>query len=185
MAGAEAWLTEWDRRLFDRAGVSRAIARAPRVVLEGLEAAYLSVYVVVPMGFAIVWFGAIDLDVRRYWNVVVASELICYAMLPWIRTRPPRTVGDHPVIDSRRVMLRRLNLLVLHRGSIQANTVPSGHAAGAVATALMVMAYLPGPGLALMVLAFAIMAGSIVGRYHYLMDSVLGAAVAVVVWALM
>jgi hypothetical protein len=29
------------------------------------------------------------------------------------------------------------------------------------------------------------MAGSIVGRYHYLMDSVLGAAVAVVVWALM
>jgi membrane-associated phospholipid phosphatase len=82
-------------------------------------------------------------------------------------------------------MLRRLNLLVLHRGSIQANTVPSGHAAGAVATALMVMAYLPGPGLALMVLAFAIMAGSIVGRYHYLMDSVLGAAVAVVVWALM
>jgi hypothetical protein len=182
MAGAEVWLARWDRWLFDRAGLSRAIARAPRVVLEGLEAAYLSVYVVVPMGFAIVWFGAIDLDVRRYWNVVVASELICYAMLPWIRTRPPRATADHPGIDSRRVRLRRMNLLVLHRGSIQANTVPSGHAAGAMATALMVMEYLQGPGLALLVLAFLIMAGSIAGRYHYLMDSVLGALVAIAAW---
>jgi hypothetical protein len=184
MGGAEAWLAKWDRWLFDGAGLSRAIARAPRVVLEVLEAAYLSVYVVVPLGFAIVWFVAIDLDVHRYWNVVVASELICYAMLPWIRTRPPRAVGDHPVIDSRRVMLRRMNLLVLQRGSIQANTVPSGHAAGAMATALMVMEYLPGVGLALMGLAFAIMAGSIAGRYHYLMDSVLGALVAIAAWGI-
>ena len=182
MPGTEAWLAKWDRWLFDRAGLGRAIARAPRVVLELLEGTYLSVYVVVPLGFAMVWFGAIDLDVHRYWTVVAASELICYAMLPWIRTRPPRAVGDHPIVDSRRVALRRLNLLVLHRGSIQANTVPSGHAAGALATALMVMEYLPGPGIALMVLAFAIMAGSIVGRYHYAMDSVLGALVAIVAW---
>lgn len=182
MAGAEGWLASWDRWLFERAGLARAIARAPRIVLELLEAAYLSVYLVVPLGFALVWFNAIDLDVHRYWTVVVTSELICYAMLPWIRTRPPRAIGDHPIIDSRRVALRRMNLLVLHRGSIHANTVPSGHAAGAMATALMVMEYLPGAGLALVALAFAIMAGSIVGRYHYLMDSVLGALVAVAVW---
>jgi membrane-associated phospholipid phosphatase len=74
---------------------------------------------------------------------------------------------------------------VLHRGSIQANTVPSGHAAGALATALMVLEYMPGAGLGLMALAFAIMAGSIVGRYHYAMDSLLGALVALAVWAML
>lgn len=182
MPNAEAWLAKWDRWLFDRAGLTRLIARAPRLALEALEAAYLSVYLVVPLGFAIVWFGAPDLDVRRYWTVVVASELICYAMLPWIRTRPPRAVGDHPGIDARTVALRRINLQVLHRGSIHANTVPSGHAAGAVATALMVMAYMPTAGVVFLAVAVGIMAGSIVGRYHYAMDSVLGALVAIVVW---
>ena len=182
MPGAEAWLTRWDRLLFDDWRLGVLIARAPRVILELLEAAYLSVYAVVPLGFAIVWFGAPDLDVRRYWTVVVAAEVICYAMLPWIRTRPPRALGDHPVIDSRRVTLRRVNLRVLHRGSIQMNTVPSGHAAGSLATALMVVEYLPGAGVALIALALAIMTGSIAGRYHYAIDSVLGALVALVVW---
>ena len=182
MPKAEAWLAKWDRWLFDRAGVTRIAARAPRLILEALEAAYLSVYLVVPLGFAIVWFGAPDLDVRRYWTVVVASEVICYAMLPWIRTRPPRAIGDHLGIDAREVALRRVNLQVLHRGSIHANTVPSGHAAGALATALMVMEYMPIAGMVFLALAFAIMTGSIVGRYHYAMDSVLGALVALAVW---
>jgi membrane-associated phospholipid phosphatase len=183
MPHAEAWLAKWDRWLFDELGLRRAIARAPRLVLELLEAAYLSVYVLIPLGFAIVWFGAPDLDVRRYWTVVVSAELICYAMLPWIRTRPPRSLGDHLDIDMRPIVLRGINLRVLHRGSIHANTVPSGHAAGALATALMVMEYNLIAGTALLALAFAIMAGSVVGRYHYAMDSVLGALVAVIVWA--
>ena len=182
MPRAEAWLAAWDRWLFDDLGLRQAIQRAPRLVLELLEAAYLSVYVLIPLGFAIVWFGAPDLDVRRYWTVVVASEVICYAMLPWIRTRPPRAIGDHMEIDDRTVLLRRINLRVLHRGSIQANTVPSGHAAGALATALMVVEYLPGAGAALIGLALAIMIASIVGRYHYAMDSALGALVAIAVW---
>jgi hypothetical protein len=182
MANAEAWLAKWDRWLFDGAGLSRLVARAPRVALEALEAAYLSVYLVVPLGFAIVWFGAPDLDVRRYWTVVVASEVICYAMLPWIRTRPPRAIGDHVDIDARPLTVRRVNQHVLHRGSIHANTVPSGHAAGALATALMVMEYMPGAGLAFLALAIGVMCGSVVGRYHYAMDSVLGALVALAVY---
>jgi hypothetical protein len=182
MPNAEAWLAKWDRWLFDDLGLRRLIVQAPRLMLELLEGAYLSVYVLIPLGFGIVWFGAPDLDVRRYWTVVVAAEVMCYAMLPWIRTRPPRAIGDHLDIDARGVALRRLNLQVLHRGSIQANTVPSGHAAGALATALMVMTYMPAAGLALLVLACLIMAGSIVGRYHYAIDSLLGALVAVVVW---
>lgn len=184
MTRAEAWLAGWDQWLFETLGLAAFVRRAPRAVLEALEAAYLSVYVVVPLGFAVVWFGAPTLDTHRYWTVVVAAEVICYAMLPWIRTRPPRATGSHAEIDRRPVAIRTLNLRVLQRGSIQANTVPSAHASGALATALMVAEYLPAPGFALAVLAFGIMMGSVVGRYHYAMDAVLGAAVALAVWAI-
>jgi len=184
MPRAEAWLARWDRRLFEGWRLGTFVARAPRGLLELFELAYLSIYIVIPFGFAIVWFGASTLDAHRYWTVVVAVEVTCYATLPWICTRPPRALGLHDVIDRRRVTVRRFNLLILGRGSIQANTVPSGHAAGAVATALMVGEYLPWPGLALAVLALGIVAGSVIGRYHFAADSILGVAVAIVVWAI-
>jgi len=181
-ARAEAWLLRWDRYLFQTLGLAAFVVRAPRIILEVLEAAYLSVYLVVPLGFAIVYFGAPDLDAARYWTVVVSAEVLCYATLPWLTTRPPRALGAHDEIDRRTLVLRRLNLSVLRVGSVQVNTVPSGHAAGAVATALMVAAYMPGPGLALCLLAAGIAISSVVGRYHYAADAVLGVLVALLVW---
>jgi hypothetical protein len=76
-----------------------------------------------------------------------------------------------------------MNLTVLERGSIQANTFPSAHAAGAVGTALAVMAWRPGVGSFFLVWAGLIAAGSVAGRYHYAADAFLGAAVAVVTWS--
>lgn len=185
MPRAEAWLARADRRLFEGWGLGALVTRVPRAVLELLELSYLSVYIVIPLGFGIVWFGASAPDAHRYWNVVVAAEVACYVTLPWICTRPPRALHLHDDIDRRTVALRRLNLFILDRGSIQANTVPSGHAAGALATALMVGEYLPWAGIALGVLAAGIVAGSVVGRYHYATDSALGAAVAITAWAVL
>ena len=151
-----------------------------RFVLDLLELAYLSVYVLVPAGFALLYFSGIPFDVDRFWTVVVAAELACYGMLPWIQTRPPRAIeAGAPAAAS---VLRQANLLVLSRGSIQVNTFPSGHAAGSVATALAVADVLPAAGAVFGIWALAIVIGSVVGRYHYVADSVLGAAVAIVVW---
>jgi membrane-associated phospholipid phosphatase len=82
------------------------------------------------------------------------------------------------------VSLRRLNLSLVNRASIQVNTVPSGHAAGAFATALAVGSIEPLAGVALLVLAASIAVATVLGRYHYLLDTVLGVLVAVVVWAI-
>jgi len=60
--------------------------------------------------------------------------------------------------------------------------VPSGHAAGAVAAALTVGSSMPAAGAALMVLAVSIAAASVLGRYHYLVDAVLGILVAIAAW---
>ena len=186
MPAAEAWLARWDRWLFERAGLGAWIDRSPRTVLETLELAYLSVYFVLPIGFATVLsLSAGTVDADRYWRVVMAAELACYGVLPWIQTRTPRALDDHPHIDRRPVAIRRLNALVLHHGSIQVNTFPSGHAAGAVATALAVASISPAAGAVFGVIATGIVIGSIVGRYHYAADSVAGILVAVAAWVLL
>ena len=60
--------------------------------------------------------------------------------------------------------------------------MPSGHAAGAVATALAVARCDAGRGHRVPLLAAAIVAATVLGRYHYLVDSLLGVVVAVGAW---
>jgi hypothetical protein len=182
MPGLEAWLLRSDDAFFTGLGLRAAVARAPRLVLELVELAYLLVYPVVPAGFlaAVIADPAIDAD--RYWSVVVSAELACYAALPWLQSRPPRALGSHAWIDARQVAVRRLNARVLHHGSIQVNTIPSAHAAGAVATALAVGAVSPVAGVAFALVAAGIVMGSVAGRYHYAVDALLGIAVAIAVW---
>ena len=78
-----------------------------------------------------------------------------------------------------RSWIRRVNLAVLNRASVQWNTFPSGHTAASLATALAVGIHMPLVGVVLGIVALSIAAGSIVGRYHYAADAIVGAAVAV------
>jgi membrane-associated phospholipid phosphatase len=59
---------------------------------------------------------------------------------------------------------------------------PSGHAAGSLAVGLAVVGALPMPGVLLLVLAAGICIACVVGRYHYVVDVVAGAVVALVIW---
>jgi hypothetical protein len=175
-------MTLWERRLD---AIDRRLSQyVPRLAaFDGvLELAYLSVYLVIPAGFAVVYFGNGAVDVDRYWTIVVLSEFGCYAMLPWIQTRPPRTLPS-AVPAPTATQLHRLNLAVLNHGSIQANTFPSAHAAGAMGTALAVVASHPAAGMFFFVWAVLIAAGSVAGRYHYAADAILGVAWAAVVWS--
>jgi hypothetical protein len=185
MPRIEAWLSATDRALFTRFHLNAAISHGPRIVLELLEGAYLSVYFVLPLGFAVALLIDPQLDVDRYWSVVTLAELSCYGVLPWVQTRPPRALNDQMAIAQRTLTFRRLNDMVLRRGSIQVNTFPSGHAAGALATALAVSHISSIAGLFFGLVALAIVAGSIIGRYHYAADSIAGLIVAVGAWILL
>lgn len=81
--------------------------------------------------------------------------------------------------------IRRFNQLIASRASIHANTIPSGHVAGAFAAALAVFSVVPVAGAALLFLATSIAAASVLGRYHYALDAVLGLLVAIGAWAIM
>ena len=179
----EQRLLRFDHALFGAEGLARFQQRAPRALVEYLELAYLLCYAVVPAGFAILVAGGHGEDViDQFWSVVLLAAFTCYGALPWLPTRAPRAVERQP--DTTRSSIRRLNLAVLDRASVQWNTFPSGHTAASLATAFAVAGYMPGAGVALGLIALSIAAGSVVGRYHYAADAFAGALVAVLAFVM-
>ena len=178
----ESRLMRIDHALFGQHGLQTFARRAPRPVIEYLELAYLLCYAVVPMAFA--WIVANGFETRAdlYWSTVLLASFSCYGLLPWLPTRAPRAVETTPTASSSAI--RRLNLAVLDRASVQWNTFPSGHTAASAAAALAVGSVSPAAGGALGVVALSIAVGSIVGRYHYAADAVAGAGLAIVAFVI-
>jgi membrane-associated phospholipid phosphatase len=175
MPRAERFLVGLDRR----ADVRGVAARTPRWLAELLEVAYVGVYPIVPIGLAL--FLAFDPrpDPARFWDVILITDYICFGVLPWVQTRPPRCLESAPPWDA---MSRRLNLRLVGSASIGVNTFPSGHAAEALAVALLV-GCAPWPiSVVMLLVALAISAGAVLGRYHFLADAAAGWIVAIVVW---
>jgi hypothetical protein len=175
----EQRLLDFDLRLFGQAGLARFERRAPRLVIEYLELAYLLCYAVVPAGYAWLVLGPHDAgEMDRFWSIVLLASFLCYGLLPWIPTRAPRAL--EPPAAVRRSSIRALNLVVLNRASVKWNTFPSGHTGASVATALAVAGDAPLAGAVLGIIAVSIAVGSVVGRYHYAADALAGAFAALV-----
>jgi hypothetical protein len=182
MLRVERCLMAMDERLLRRGGILATYQASPRLVREFFEMAYVLVYPVIPAAVATLVLGGHPNALPRFWTVVLLAEFISYGVMPWLQTRPPRVIEDRMGMIHPPSALRRFNASVLDRGSIQANTVPSGHAAGAVATALAVVDVMPSAGVIFLVVASTIVAATVLGRYHYLIDSLLGIVVAVGAW---
>jgi hypothetical protein len=178
----ERMLLDSDRRLFGVNGLAHFASRAPRLLIELLELAYLFCYPVVPLGFAWLVLGGFPEEGDRFWATVLLAGFCCYGLLPWLPARAPRAIEETP--PRIRSSIRALNLRVLDRASVQLNTFPSGHTAASLATALAVGAHLALAGAVLGAIALGIATGSVVGRYHYGVDAIAGAAVAGAAFAL-
>lgn len=178
MARAERMLLDFD----DALRVGRIAAALPRTLAEFLEVSYMAVYPIIPIALVLHLTGTREPDAARFWAVILVTDYICFGMLPWIQTRPPRAIEARPPWGAG---FRRLNLRLLGEASIQANTFPSGHAAEALAAALMVTGAGPLTVALLFVMALSISAGAVFGRYHYAADVLAGWAVALVVWWVM
>ena len=166
-------------RIFRVRGVG---ATAPVRLAEFLEFMYAAVFVLVPIALVLHLEFARTPDVDRFWTVILVTDFICFAMLPWIQTRPPRSLESGEPWSS---SFRRVNLRLLGTASIQVNTFPSGHAAEALAAALLVSNLQPHLFIWMLFNAAAVSAGAVFGRYHYAVDAFAGWAVAVAVWAVL
>lgn len=180
----ERWLLAGDDWLLGRTGLLGAYGAAPLVVSECFELLYLLVYVVVPAGATVLLIGEASEALGAYWTTLFLAEVTCYAALPWLQSRPPRTLEPEPVTATAGP-LRGLNLWFLRHGSIQVNTLPSAHAAGAIAAALSVHSAMPAAGVVFLLVGAGITLATVLGRYHYAVDSMLGLAVAGASWTVM
>ena len=173
----QASLLRCDHTLFGEDGLARFERRAPRLLIEYLEAAYLLCYAVPLAGYlSLLVGGHSTATIDRFWTIVLLASFACYGLLPWMPTRAPRAI--EPPRSATRSWIRKANLAVLDRASVQWNTFPSGHTAASLATALAVGTDMPIAGTVLAAVAVSIAIGSVVGRYHYAADALTGAAVA-------
>src|SRR5262245_8353176 len=119
----ERWLLSVDDRLLTRSGLLASLHRSPRLVSEYFELSYLLVYLAVPAGAMTLAVSGCGDQVDRFWTIVLLAEFVCYGMLPWIQTRPPRAIETSDDVAHSGV-IRRLNLGLVNRASIQVNTLP-------------------------------------------------------------
>jgi hypothetical protein len=176
-------MPRWERLLMradDKLRVRRIAACMPAALVELLEVAYASVYPLIPVALVAYLAYAPRAEADRFWTVVLVTDFVCFAMLPWIQTRPPRALEQAPW-QSR---VRPFNLRMLGGASIGANTVPSGHAAEALACALLVSGAPTAVQAPLWTAALAVSAGAVFGRYHFTLDAIGGWVVALSVWML-
>jgi membrane-associated phospholipid phosphatase len=186
----------WDRALLGSSWFKSIAAAGAPWLGRLMELAYLLVYPFVPMGFAAVYFGRGSSDANGtaratdsadfYWTAVLLAVLASYALFPFFPLTPPRVLfHDLPMATGAAgsmadpSLLRKLNYWVLNRYSVEACIFPSGHVAGAVATALAVRALRPRLGVVFLFAAACITVSTVFGRYHYTADALAGLALGV------
>lgn len=144
-----------------------------------LEFSYLQCYVIVPSGVAVLYLAHQRMLANQYWSVVLPAVFVAYGLTPLFPAQPPRKLSQDFVTAREPSSIRRLNLWIHDHASIKVNTFPSGHVAGAVSASLALMHPLPLIGACYVIVAIGIVLGSVRGRYHYLIDAVLGIFVAI------
>lgn len=174
----ESWLMRWDRRLLG--DPATRFVGWPRTIVASLELVYMGCFLLIPAGLVILLLAGHTALVDRYWTMVMGAEFAAFAPLAFIQTRPPWALERKPELAD--PAIHRLASQMVQHLTIGVNTFPSGHAAGSLAVALAVAGAVPGPGGLLLLLAFAICVACVVGRYHYIVDIVAGAAVATALW---
>jgi membrane-associated phospholipid phosphatase len=174
----ESWLMEWDRRLLGDP-VTR-FANWPRPLLACFELIYMGCFLLVPAGMAILALNGHASLADRYWTMVMGAEFTAFAPLAFIQTRPPWALEQKPVLTD--PAIHRLASQMVQHLTIRVNTFPSGHVAGSLAVALAVVGALPWLGVLLLLLATGICVACVVGRYHYVVDVIAGAGVALAIW---
>jgi membrane-associated phospholipid phosphatase len=178
------WLLTVDRWLLPGIAAKSGTERTAIGLL--LEVAYLFCYPLVPLGLLAVYMAGLREKVGGFWFVVLVSTYICYAVTLFVPAFPPRSLicdradATAPAMDTNKG--RIFNHWILKHGSIHAISFPSAHVASAFAIALVLLRYALPIGVVFLVIAVLISLGAVVGRYHYALDVLLGAATALAVF---
>lgn len=174
----EQWLADWDRRLLG--DPATRFATWPRALVAYLDVVYMACFLMLPGGFAALALTGHGALADHYWTLVEGADMTAFLSLTIFQTRPPWAIERTAVLADRAV--HRAALLFVRHGTIGANTFPSGHTAVSFAIVYALLPALPVAGIVALVLAVTIAVACVVGRYHYAVDVITGAALSLVVW---
>ena len=181
--GVQDLLERFDRLWF-KSGARVRPSGGHYWMAEFLELSYMSCYAVVPAGLGVLYLAGAAASAATFWAVVLPPTYLCYGLVAFFPTLPPRTLLPAPKAGQKTGLLRVLNLWILKYGSIQVNNFPSPHVAASVAVSLALLHLGLAAGWIFMVVALCIALGAVWGRYHYAADALLAAALAVVTFGL-
>ena len=176
----EAWLLKWDHRWFG--DPTTHFAPWPWWLIAYLDVIYTLCFLLLPGGFAALAWTGHSMRANRYWTLVLAADLGAFAPLSVFQTRPPWAIEKPAVLAASR--LHALASRVVKSATTGVNTFPSGHVAVTIAVACGVFPSLPAAGAVLFLCAASIAVACVVGRYHYTVDVLAGAALGLGVCAL-
>jgi membrane-associated phospholipid phosphatase len=176
----EQRLLAFDRWLIPRIAHSSGTSRSALGL--ALEVAYLFCYPLVPLGLLALYVAGRRGHVADFWLVVLVATYLCYAMTPFVPAYPPRDLASAQPTKAQTGKARIFNRWILKHGSIHAISFPSAHVASAFAVALVLLRVSTPIGMVFFVIAIWISLGAVIGRYHYALDVLLGAATALIVF---
>lgn len=177
-----AWV-QWDRLVLDHWGVKAALEAFGPLVPGFLELCYLLVYLMVPAAIALGTIYARD-RIESLSFPLLATCLLTYGLFPYFPSEPPRTVFADDLVPQFQTIFRQINWYICGGYGIHTSVFPSGHVSSAIASTVGVYRLMPQRRWAwgsLAIVSAGIFVATIYGRYHYLVDSVAGAFVALVV----
>jgi membrane-associated phospholipid phosphatase len=177
----EERLMAFDRWLMPRAAETSGTNRTAFGMV--LEIAYVFCYPLVPLGLLALYVVGQRKHAGGFWLVVLVSTYLCYAITPFVPAYPPRDLAGGQPARAQTGKARIFNRWILKHGSIHAISFPSAHVASTFATSLVLLHYAPIMGGIFFFIAIWISLGAVVGRYHYALDVLAGAATACVVFA--
>lgn len=178
----EAKLQRVDRRLVSR---WMPILAQPkyRWAMAILELAYISCYVLVPLGLLVLYATGLERHIPEYWNVSLLATYPCYAFTAFFPTTPPRILEKKPAANVTG-KIRTFNLWVVRSFSTELNTFPSAHVTATLGSSLVLLHFVPGIGLVFVLVSIGIGLGAVMGRYHYAADVLLAALLTLAVYLL-
>ena len=147
-------------------------------MLGYFELVYLLCYPLVPLGLGALYLMGIELYADRFWTAVLPPAYLCYVLVPFFPALPPRMLAETASPNRKPGRLRRFNLWILRQASITANVFPSAHVAATMAVSLALLRFSVPVGLLFLFVSLSIAVGAVVCRYHYAIDSVVGAGLA-------
>ena len=163
---------------FDRK-VVRGRVLDPPLLTNYFELSYLLCYPLVPAGLAILYLMHMPQHSDYFWTIVLIPTYICHAMVPFTQTLPPWMLEPEKHHSG---AIRTFNFWIIKHASINANTLPSAHVTASLAASFVLMQFIPAAGFIFLWIAISISIAAVAGRYHYTLDVITAAIVAILVF---